>query len=74
MIELTDIEKEKVLACIEYAITIYQIDVTQTESKLNKTTDMLEKDILTCKLEKIKDLPKIYTKLKNKLKLYFEQD
>ena len=74
MIELTDIEKEKVLACIEYAITVYQIDIAQTEAKLNKTTDKLEKDILTRKLEKIEDLPKIYTQLKNKLKLYFDQD
>ena len=74
MIELTDIEKEKILACIEYAITTYELDILRTEVRLDKTKDKLDKDILSRKLEKIKDLPKVYTKLKNKLKLYFEQD
>lgn len=74
MVELTDIEKEKVLACIEYAITEYELDILRTEIRLDKATNKIDKDILTRKLEKIKDLPKIYTQLKNKLKLYFEQD
>ena len=74
MIELTDIEKEKILACVRFITNDFDIQEIKLNTKLSILNDKESIAKTLDELDQTKERAKFYNSLYRKLRLYFNQD